>query len=76
LLLLLLLSVIITCIPLNCLCANKTVSYTIAFIIIVLGTPQSIMIDKGTEWNDVLPKFPIIQMKSTFNQVSAAQCLG
>lgn len=40
------------------------------------GQPHTLMIDKGTEWNDVIPKLPVIQMKSTFNQVHVSQSLS
>ena len=46
------------------------VSVIIIFITTPSGIPRSIQIDKGTEWNNVIPNVEIVQMPSKFNQVS------
>jgi hypothetical protein len=40
------------------------------FIYVLQGVPKTLMIDKGSEWAGVVPRLSVVQMKSTFNQVS------
>ena len=42
---------------------------------ILSGFPKTIMADKGTEWNALVPHLTLIQMKSTFNQVCSQASL-
>lgn len=49
--------------------------YCILHKCILSGFPKTIMADKGTEWNALVPHLTLIQMKSTFNQVCSQASL-
>ena len=50
---------------------SKMCTISLGFgIVIAVGQPHTLMVDKGGEWNTVRDHIDVLQMRSVFNQVS------